>query len=186
LYQQPTASSNSSNSFIDHHQNNISSHQQQQVQSMLYKESNLKRSHNNKSNCIKKHVKFAKSSKLTTPMAISGRSIQSAPSSKHAMKSSSKKIKKFSTKDHKMMSSTVSSMPIESMEAAAMQQPLYYYYYYPEETTLPSTTAISDEQQYFYPNNNYYYYAIDGTSVDVNYPPEFFIQPTVGNENYMR
>lgn len=109
-------------------------------------------------------------------MTTSGRIPQSTTSSKHAMKSS-KKIKKFSTKDYKM-----TSAPTDSMEAAAVQQPLYYYYYYPDET-LPST-AISDEQQYFYANN-YYYYAIDGTS-DVNYHPEFFIQPAGNNENYMR
>lgn len=152
MYQQPTTSSNS---FFDH-QTNINSHLQQQVQSMLHKESNLKRSHNIKSNFVKKHVKFAKSSKITTA------------------KAPQKKFKKVFTKDNKA---------VESMEAAAaMQQPLYYYYYYPEETT-----AVSDEQQYFYANNNnYYYYAIDGTS-DVNYPPEFFIQPSTGNnENYMR
>lgn len=177
VYQQPTTSS-SSNSFIDHHQNNISSHQQQ-VQPALYKESNLKRSHNIKASCIKKHVKFAKSSKPTASMMPSGRGApQSAASSKFAMKSSTKKFKKISTKDHKMASSM-------EMEAAAMQQPLYYYYCYPEET-LPSN-ALGEEQQYFYANNNnVYYYAIDGTS-DVNYHPEFFIQPSAGsNENYMR
>lgn len=156
----------------------------------MNKESNLKNGHNNKLNSIKKHVKFAKSSKLTMSMTTSGRNIQSASSSsKFAMKSS-KKIKKFSTKDNKM----TSAVPIVfDSAAAAMQQPFYYYYYYPEETiSTTAAAAISDEQQqqYFYANNNnnnYYYYAIDGTS-DVNYNPEFFIQPTAtGNhENYMR
>jgi hypothetical protein len=147
LYQQPQQ--------LTSNGNYIENHQQQ-----FYE----KKCSHNKTDCNKKHVKFAKSSKITTS---SGRALKSFKKSKKIPKSSS---------------------------AGALQQEVepayYYYYYYPDDTTSNAPDELQ-QQQYYYNNNNnmvgnYYYYTLDGTT-DANYQPEFFIQQSsINSENYMR
>ncbi len=153
-------------SFNNHHFNN--QHQPSHV------ESNLIRNHNNKSIFNKKHVKFAKTSKVSdSSSGGASRKFTKPSSSLIQSKNFSKKSKKVASKDNFV--STL--MPVD-MEAAG-NQPFYYYYYYPEET-LPAMTN-EDQQAYF--TNQQYYCAIECVpGTDFNYQPEYF----VSTDNCMR